>query len=98
MYFQLVERRHINPEVAGSNLALVNLSLFKSNIYLKCTQSVSLVVYYMAMYFQLFLDTWVTVNKLVKTCKYSQMYKISTTNKNQYKLKEFLCPTFALIQ
>ena len=25
---QLVERRHVNPEVVGSNPALVNLSLF----------------------------------------------------------------------
>ena len=44
----LVERRHVNPEgVAGSNPALVNLSLFIQHLSKKCTQSVSLVVYYM---------------------------------------------------
>ena len=47
---QLVEPRHVNPEVAGSSPALVNFSLF-IQIYLKiCTQSVSLVVYYMTFY------------------------------------------------
>ena len=30
---QLVERRHVNPEVAGSNPALVNLPLFIKNFY-----------------------------------------------------------------
>ena len=29
---QLVERRHLNPEIAGSNPALVNLSLFIKNV------------------------------------------------------------------
>ena len=28
----MVERRHVNPEVAGSNPALVNLSLFIHNL------------------------------------------------------------------
>ena len=46
---QLVEHRHVNPEVAGSNPALgyLNSHIEPSNIYLKCTQSVSLVVDYM---------------------------------------------------
>ena len=30
---QLVERRHVNPEVAGLNPALVNLSLFIRNLF-----------------------------------------------------------------
>ena len=29
---KLVERRHVNPEVAGSNPALVNLYLFIQNV------------------------------------------------------------------
>ena len=29
---QLVEHRHVNPEVAGSNPALVNFSLFIQNL------------------------------------------------------------------
>ena len=29
---QLVERRHVSPEVAGSNPALVNFSLFIQNL------------------------------------------------------------------
>ena len=44
---QLVEPRHVNPEVAGSSPALVNFSLVHPNLSKICTQSVSLVVYYM---------------------------------------------------
>ena len=43
----VVERRHVSPEVAGSDPALVNFSLFIQNYLKICTQSVSLVVYYM---------------------------------------------------
>ena len=45
---QLVEPRCVGPEVAGSGPALVNFSSF-IQIYLKTTQSVSLVVYYMKL-------------------------------------------------
>ena len=54
---QLVEPRHVNPEVAGSSPALVNFSLFIQNFIWKCTQSVSLVVYYMTNIFSLFQET-----------------------------------------